>query len=51
VYRRVPQEHRVMNLTGEILRFAFYVPILSKIDSFTRNTFRVSENIHIQVVE
>jgi len=57
VYRRVPQEHRVMNLTGEIiffstqyemvtLRFVFYVSVLSKIDNCTRNIFRVPENIY-----
>jgi hypothetical protein len=44
--------------TGEIMffniqyemdthRFVFYVLILSKIDSFKRNIFRVSENIYI----
>jgi len=55
---RVPQEQRVMNLIGEITffsiqyemvmqKFVFYVLILSKIDSFKRNSFRVSENIYI----
>jgi len=47
-----------MDLTGKIMffiieyemvthRFVFYVLILSKIDSFKRNIFRVSENIYI----